>query len=216
MPREKQRTPQLRDHVLSAAVGLLAREGVSGFTARSVARAAQTSTPAVYELFGDKSGLVREVFFEGFRLLRLHLDTLTDSADPLADLVQLVWIYRGFMLENPVLSQVMFARPFSDFEPDEAELQAGTAVRTFIVERVRRCIQTGSLHGDATDIAHVLVSLIQGLAAAENARRLGTTKETVERRWTLATTAILNGLGSTAPVQPPDTHDHHTTIPYRQ
>ena len=31
---------------------------------------AQTSTPAVYELFGDKAGLVREVFFEGFRLLR--------------------------------------------------------------------------------------------------------------------------------------------------
>jgi len=44
----------LRDHVLSVAVGLLAREGVAGFTARSVAREAQTSTPAVYELFGDK------------------------------------------------------------------------------------------------------------------------------------------------------------------
>ena len=27
----------------------------------------------VYELFGDKWGLVREVFFEGFRLLRRYL-----------------------------------------------------------------------------------------------------------------------------------------------
>jgi hypothetical protein len=28
-----------------------------------------TSVPAVYELFGDKAGLVREIFFEGFRRL---------------------------------------------------------------------------------------------------------------------------------------------------
>ena len=46
MPRPKQRTPELRDHVLTAAIELLARDGVAGFTARSVAREAQTSTPA--------------------------------------------------------------------------------------------------------------------------------------------------------------------------
>ena len=33
------------------------------------AAGAATSTPAVYELFGDKAGLVRELFFEGFRML---------------------------------------------------------------------------------------------------------------------------------------------------
>ena len=70
MPRAKQRTPELRDHVLQVAVAMLASEGVAGFTTRKVAEEAETSTPAVYELFGDKAGLVREMFFEGFRLLR--------------------------------------------------------------------------------------------------------------------------------------------------
>ena len=70
MPRAKQRTPELRDRVLLHAVDLLARDGVAGFTARRIAREAATSIPAVYELFGDKAGLLREVFFEGFRLLR--------------------------------------------------------------------------------------------------------------------------------------------------
>ena len=65
MPRPKQRTPELRDHVLHVALATLAADGVTGFTTRNVARQAQTSTPAVYELFGDKAGLVREVFFEG-------------------------------------------------------------------------------------------------------------------------------------------------------
>jgi AcrR family transcriptional regulator len=79
MPRAKQRTPELRDRLLQVAVETLESEGVGGFTTRRVAEEAATSTPAVYELFGDKAGLVREVFFEGFRLLRLHLDASISS-----------------------------------------------------------------------------------------------------------------------------------------
>jgi len=73
---------------------MLAAEGAQGLTARKVASTAGTSTPAVYELFGDKSGLVREVFFEGFRLLRGYLDALEDSDDARADLVRLAAMYR--------------------------------------------------------------------------------------------------------------------------
>jgi AcrR family transcriptional regulator len=196
VPRAKLRTPALRDHVLSIAVELLARDGVAGFTARRIATEAETSTPAIYELFGDKSGLVREVFFEGFRLLRRELDTAAESEDPRAQLIELLRRYRGFMRENPVLSQVMFSRPFTDFEPGPSELQASSSVRVFILERVNRCIEAGVLRGDATDIAHVLVALVQGLAGAENAGRLGTSDESVDRRWSLAVGAAIEGLSS--------------------
>jgi AcrR family transcriptional regulator len=194
MPRPKQRTPELRDHVLSVAVGLLAREGVEGFTARNVAREAQTSTPAVYELFGDKGGLIRELFFEGFRRLRHHLETFVESDDPRADVVRLIALYREFIRENPVLSEVMFAHPFTDFEASRSELRAGAVVRSLIVARVRRCIDAGVLEGDESDIALVLITLAQGLAVAENANRLGSTRESVDRRWTLAVDAVLDGL----------------------
>jgi AcrR family transcriptional regulator len=194
VPRRKQRTPELRDHVRSVAVELLARDGVAGFTARRVAREAETSTPAVYELFGDKGGLIRELFFEGFRLLYSHLETFAETDDPRADLVGLVELYRGFIRENPVLSEVMFAHPFTDFEASKSELEASGSVRIFIVERVRRCIDAGILQGEETDIAHVLVALAQGLAAAENASRLGTTRKSIDRRWALAVDAVLDGL----------------------
>jgi AcrR family transcriptional regulator len=194
VPRPKQRTPELRDHVLSVAVGLLARDGVEGFTARSVAREAQTSTPAVYELFGDKGGLIRELFFEGFRRLQRHLETFLESEDPRADVVRLIALYREFIRENPVLSEVMFAHPFTDFEASRSELRAGASVRSLIVARVRRCIDAGLLEGDESDIALVLIALAQGLAVAENANRLGSTRESVDRRWTLAVDALLDGL----------------------
>lgn len=194
MPRPKQRTAQLRDHVLSVAVELLAVEGVAAFTARRVAKEAETSTPAVYELFGDKGGLIREMFFEGFRLLHRHLESSEDSDDPRGDLLELVELYRGFMRERPVLSEVMFAHPFTDFEASSAELQAGRSVRNLILRRVRRCIDAGVLHGDETDISHVLIALTQGLTAAENASRLGSTRKSIDRRFELALDAVLGGL----------------------
>jgi hypothetical protein len=129
-------------------------------------------------------------------LLREHLQARTDSDQPRGDLVALVELYRGFIRENPVLSEVMFSRPFTDFEPGASEIEASSSVRIFIVGRVRRCIDAGLLHGEETDIAHILVALTQGLAAAENARRLGSTRESIDRRWALAVNALLDGLSS--------------------
>ncbi len=79
MPRAKQRTPELRDRVLEVAIATLGEEGIARFTTRRVAERAGTSVPAVYELFDDKAGLVRAMFFEGFRLLGAELGQ--DPAD---------------------------------------------------------------------------------------------------------------------------------------
>ena len=206
MPRAKQRTPELRDRVLQVAVATLTTEGVVGFTTRRVAEVAQTSTPAVYELFGDKAGLVREIFFEGFRKLRACFDQLEDTDDPRADLTATIGALRTFVREQPALSEVMFSRPFADFDPGPSELQAGKAVRLFIVGRVRRCMDAGLLSGDETDIAHVLVSLTQGLAGTEMAGWLGTSRASVDRRWNLAIRAVLDGLGREAKPVPARGH----------
>ncbi len=156
MPRAKQRTGQLREHIVQVAIAMLAADGVGGFTTRKVAEQAQTSPPAVYELFGDKAGLVREVFFEGFRLLGDCFGSLRESGDPRADLLRGVQAFRIFARDNPALAQVMFSRPFTDFDPGPAELEAGAATREFIVHRVRRCIDAGIIDGDQTAIAHGL------------------------------------------------------------
>jgi AcrR family transcriptional regulator len=174
---------------------MLADEGIVGFTTRRVAHEASTSTPAVYELFGDKAGLVREVFFEGFRMLRRHFDGLQESDDPRADLVDVVNALRVFVRENAVLAEVMFSRPFADFDPGPEELSAGSAVREFIVERVLRCAAAGLVANDPTDTAHIILALSQGLAAQETAGWLGTSKASIDRRWNLAVSAVLDGLG---------------------
>jgi AcrR family transcriptional regulator len=194
VPRAKQRTPELAGHVLEVAVAVLGEEGLSGFTTRRVAERAQTSVPAVYELFTDKAGLVRAIYFEGFRRLGRALACVPETADPTVDLENLIPVFRRFCMNYPALARVMFSRPFQDFEPAPEDLAAVSAVRQILVDRVQKCIDTGALAGDASDIAHVLLALTQGLAIQEGARWLGKSKASVDRRWAVGVSSLLRGI----------------------
>jgi AcrR family transcriptional regulator len=191
--RAKQRTPELRDRVLEAALELVTVEGTAGLTTRRVATAAATSVPAVYELFGSKEGLVRELFFEGFRRLHDALERLPPAGDPRAAIEALAETFRRFALAEPVLAQLMFSRPIAEFEPGPGERSAATAMRELVVGQVQRAVDAGLLTGDATDIAHVLLATAQGLALQEGAGWLGSTPASRDRRWQLAIDAILHG-----------------------
>ncbi len=99
--------------MLEAALRVLARDGVAALTARRLADEARTSPAAVYELFGDKAGVVRAMFFSGFRQLGAELAELQPTADPIDDLLALAQRYRRFIVQRPALSAVMFSRPFA-------------------------------------------------------------------------------------------------------
>jgi AcrR family transcriptional regulator len=184
----------MRERVLRISVEMLGRDGVAAFTTRRVAQEAATSPPAVYELFGDKAGLVRQIFFEGFRRLWRQLEALAQTDDPRVDLVAVIEALRVFVRANPVLAELMFAHPFADFDPGPNERAAGSGVREFIVGRVRRCITAGVVAGDATDIAHALLALAHGLATQESAGWLGTSRASMNRRWAIAVNAMIDGL----------------------
>ena len=193
MPRPKIRTPELRAHVLRTAQATLADDGIQGLTARRIAARASTSVPAVYELFGDKGGVVREIFFDGFRQLGAELAAAPKSADARRDVIATVDAFRAFVVRQPELAHVMFGRPFTDFDPGPDERAAGSSVRDVLVGRVRRAVDAGALRGDPTDIAHVVLALAQGLAAQEAAGWLGTSRGSVDRRWRDGVAAVLDG-----------------------
>lgn len=193
MPRAKQRTPELRNRVLSVAVEVLSESGVSGFTTRRVAERAGTSVPAVYELFTDKAGLVREVYTEGFRRLARAMAAVPETPDPVHDLELLIPVFRRFCQNYPALAKVMFSRPFQDLDPGPAARAAAPTVRDILIRKVQRCIDAELLVGDATDIAHVLLALAQGLAVQEGGHWLGHTEAAVDRRWTIGVASLLRG-----------------------
>jgi AcrR family transcriptional regulator len=193
VPRQKLRTAELSEQVLEAALRLLAREGLDVLTARRLASEAGTSPAAIYELFGDKAGVLRALFFSGFEALAEQLQTPGEEQEPLAAMLDLVARYRRFLLEHPALATLMFSRPFASFNPGPEELAAGAAVRETVLRAVQRGIDAEVIGGDAGDIALAFISLIHGLAAAESAGWLAASEDAVERRWRLAVNALLAG-----------------------
>jgi AcrR family transcriptional regulator len=193
VPPRKQRTPELRQRLLDAAIGLLDREGVAAVTTRRVAALADATAPAIYELFDDKEGLVRAVFFEGFRRLGEALDQLPPPSGRGDDVMAAVAVFRTFTRENPALFDVMYSRPFADFSPTAEEQALGDSTRRAVVDRLRRCVEAGTLHGDPVDMGHGVLGLAIGLATQDVAGWLGSTEETRDRRWVDAAQALLTG-----------------------
>lgn len=52
-------------------------------------------------MFTDKAGLVRAVYLEGFRRLGRELAAVPETGAPLADLEQLIAVFRRFCLDYP-------------------------------------------------------------------------------------------------------------------
>ena len=163
MPRTKQRTPELKDRLVSAAVGLLAEEGAAGLTARSLAARAETSAPALYELFGDKSGVVRELYFEGFRRLSAELAAVAETDGPDGGPVGARHEYRRFIRANravggrhvlPAVHRLLArARRAGRHELGAGPRSSGGSAGAST---------PGRLRGDETDVAHVFVATDPG------------------------------------------------------
>jgi AcrR family transcriptional regulator len=196
VPPKKERTRQLRDRLLDAAIDVLAEDGVAAVTTRAVAARAGTTAPAIYELFTDKAGLVRAVFFKGFEQLGGMLEALPDPTGTPDEITATVEVFRAFTRSHPRLFEVMYSRPFADFQPSPDEQALGDTTRAALVARARACVDAGHLTGDPVDIAHAVLGLAIGLATQEAAGWLGSTPRDRTRRWNAAVEALVAGFGS--------------------
>ncbi|MEV0647704.1 TetR/AcrR family transcriptional regulator [Phytomonospora sp. NPDC050363] len=195
MPRPRNRDyAELRRELVDAGGRLLAEEGPAALSTRRVAQEVGVSTTAVYSLFGDKAGLVREMFLAGFERLAEAFDAVPRTDDPVADLLALGGAYRASARANPHLYELMFGRPVPEFEPDG---ETGERIRpTFdaLVAAVARCVDVGAVKGRPDDVAVQLNALAHGLSSLELRGALGGAEE-AEGVWGRAFGAMVRGLG---------------------
>ncbi|WP_331770644.1 WHG domain-containing protein (plasmid) [Embleya sp. NBC_00888] len=184
---------ELRRELLTAAGRLLAEEGPHAMSTRRVAHEVGTSTTAVYNLFGDKSGLLRAMFLDGFAALEARFARVPVDGDPEADLLALGHAYRAAARANPHRYDLMFGRPIADFRPDEADLARIQGTFDSLVRAVERCVAAGRFAPtDPYDTATHLSALVHGLAGLELRGALGD-EERAERQWRVALEAACRG-----------------------
>lgn len=165
MGRPKLHDDALRGRLIDRAAALVFDDGVDSLNLRRLASDAGTSTSAVYSLFGNKAGLLESLFLEAARRFGARLAEVTDSDDPVDDIVRLGIAYRDYALREPHLYAIMFARDNADLDDCARSEAAGTIER--LVEAVRRAQASGALRKVAPElvalacwgVAHGLVSL---------------------------------------------------------
>lgn len=192
MPRPKLHDDTLRDRLLEVAGRIVAEEGAAALSVRRVAADADTSTTAIYSLFGGKGELVREVWLEGFRRLAARMEQAPPTGDALDDLRELGMAYHDHAVENPAFYEIMFGRAVAEYEPSEADRADAWRTLDMLVAGVRRCVESGQAAGEPEEIAMVLWGLVHGMASLELHGMLGEPGE-ARRRFELA--ILVSGFG---------------------
>lgn len=196
MGRPRLRTDDLRERVLDEAVRLVADHGPSALTTRAVASSASTSLAAVNELFGGKRGLIRAIFVEGFDRLAASVGSLPVAPDPEAGILDLAQAFRTFAVEHGQLYDVMFSRPYADFQPEPDDLTGYRTTGRAVRSRVDALFDQPTHRTVREDAAMGLTAALHGLVRMELAGILGSSPRSIERRWRTTVLATARGLRS--------------------
>jgi AcrR family transcriptional regulator len=110
-----------RRHILEAAAGILEREGAQAVSTRSVAAAAGIRAASLYQLFGDKDGLLAALAIEAFDRYLAEKHTVAPTADPVEDMRRGWDMHVDFGLRHPAAYLLMFGADRPGRRPPAAD-----------------------------------------------------------------------------------------------
>ncbi|MGH7398215.1 MAG: TetR/AcrR family transcriptional regulator [Candidatus Rokuibacteriota bacterium] len=157
----------LRDTLVDAAVALIARKGLQGFSLREVARRARVSEAAPYWHFADREALLAAVAERGFLEMAEQMMAIwSRAAEPAARFRALGIGYVRFALAHPSYLRVMFGSEVPDKAEHPALKEAGERTFGLLVQAIVECQAAGQIRtGAPEDLAVAAWSIVHGLAA---------------------------------------------------
>jgi AcrR family transcriptional regulator len=117
MGRPREHTEATRADLVAAARRLLAENGPAGLELRGLAAHVDTTTRAIYSLFGSKENLARALYVDGFAELVGRLQAIRRGGDPRVDLLAACFAYREQARGQPVLYRLMCEQLVPEFTP---------------------------------------------------------------------------------------------------
>ncbi len=197
MGRPKEHDAGTRQRLHAAAERLIANGGPDAVSVRTVADEAQTTTRAVYSVFGSKDGLVAALAQTAFELLYDGIDELPETDDPAADLVAIgTQVVRRLVTDHPALYRIAFQR-IAGLQAEPGLVAARERAWVQLQDRVGR-LEGAGLRADkpVADAARELNAMWEGLANAElrgDVLRIIPRGEE-ERAWHDALATVVRGL----------------------
>ncbi|MGO4145914.1 TetR-like C-terminal domain-containing protein [Paenarthrobacter sp. YAF11_1] len=156
----------VQQRLLAVTADLVDREGPARVTLRDVAAAAETSTTAIYSLFGGKAQLLTAAVDDGFRSFG---ESQKEAAK--GGLLELGRAYRVWALEHPALYRLMFGGALAAYVDCSPTPDVASDSMLPLVEAVVAAQSTGVLRNDdPTMVAMAIWGQVHGLVSLELAQ----------------------------------------------
>lgn len=161
MARPKLHDENLRQRLLEAATELVAEKGDT-FALRPLAESLDTSTTAIYSLFGSRTALLEAVAENAVSSFAEALSSVRHD-DPLIWMLQLAMGYRSWAQASPSRFHII-----SDAKVDTEDVRAARARTTEpLYEAAQAAIDQGYLEGELDDICTLLFAGVHGYIVLE-------------------------------------------------
>ncbi|HEX7714127.1 MAG TPA: TetR/AcrR family transcriptional regulator [Bacillota bacterium] len=106
-----------RELVINTAIRFFTRQGFRKTSMDEIAHAARVSKATIYQMFGDKSGLLGEVYKQkGKELYEKMLQAIAPGTATIPQLLQMLSFAREFCSQDPLFSQFMDQREIEELE----------------------------------------------------------------------------------------------------
>jgi AcrR family transcriptional regulator len=156
---------ETKEIILSAACDIYLLEGYKGMSMRKVAQKAGISPTAIYRHYENKEALHHQVLREGFRTFDSYLQAALAGRSALERLNLAAERFFAFATEQKKYYEILFLTMDHTVEHTikGALFKDATVSQNFMVDRVRDCMQDGTLKkDDPEEVAMLLLSTCNG------------------------------------------------------
>lgn len=167
MPRPRLHDENLRRQLIKATTEVVAHQG-EAFALRPLAESLNTSTTAIYSLFGSRAALVDAVVDNVATTFAEALERVHHE-DPLLWILGIGAAYRNWVRQSPAMFRIAFHPDTSS--PTVRAARARTQAP--LMAAVGAAIDEGYLTGDPVEIAKTLFAGAHGFLALENVDEFG-------------------------------------------
>jgi AcrR family transcriptional regulator len=203
MGRPREHDERTAAALLEAAERIVEESGLESLSIRGVADQVDTTTRAVYSVFGSKDGLVSALGARAFELLGERVRRLPVTSDPTHDLVEAgVRGFRAFATSHPALFRVAVQRTSLPQDLAASFRREADDAMTHLVTRIDALRTAGGLGTRSVrDAACEFHALCEGLAALELRGVMEHPRE--EELWRDALGALVAGFAARRTRTPP-------------
>ena len=173
MGRRSSHTPEeLRELILQSATDFIEKTGLSGLSAREIARQIGYSPGTLYNVFADLDDLILTIESRLLDRLANRLAEVPPNDDPVQHLCDLAAVYLSFTQEKPRLWNLLFEHHMPHDWKVPAAFQARMEALLTCVEQAIEPLISNDDTGRAQRAARVLWASVHGITSLATADKL--------------------------------------------